>query len=137
MGKIAKLTIFIAEYLTSGFFYVTIQIVKGIQGEKKMTDLGRRVSDLLKERNISQKDFALMIGVTEPALCRYLKNEREPRVEIIANMATALNTSVDYLLTGKKPETCFDEIYKLVARGAYQLTESEKMKIIQAIMENR
>ena len=100
-----------------------------------MKNLGERVSMLLKEKGISQKDFAMMIGVTETALCRYLKNEREPKIEVIANMATALRTTIDYLLTGKKVETCFDAIYRLVARGAYELTEAEKMKIIQAVME--
>ncbi|MBR2614301.1 MAG: helix-turn-helix transcriptional regulator, partial [Clostridia bacterium] len=67
--------------------------------------MGGRIATLLKEMNISQKDLAMMIGVTESALTRYIKNEREPKIEVLANLATALNTTVDYLTTGKKPET--------------------------------
>jgi transcriptional regulator with XRE-family HTH domain len=100
-----------------------------------MEKMGERIATLLKEMNISQKDLAMMIGVTESALTRYIKNEREPKIEVLANLATALNTTVDYLTTGKKPETDFDEIYRLVARGSYALTEVEKMKIIEAVMK--
>ena len=100
-----------------------------------MEKMGERISKLLKEMNISQKDLAKMIGVTESALTRYIKNEREPKIEVLANLATALNTTVDYLTTGSKPETDFDEIYRLVARSSYTLTENQKMKIIEAVMK--
>lgn len=100
-----------------------------------MEKMGERIATLLKEMNISQKDLAMMIGVTESALTRYIKNEREPKIEVLANLATALNTTVDYLTTGKKPETDFDEIYNLVARCSYTLTEAQKMKIIEAVMK--
>jgi transcriptional regulator with XRE-family HTH domain len=100
-----------------------------------MGKMGERIATLLKEMNISQKDLAMMIGVTESSLTRYIKNEREPKIEVLANLATALNTTVDYLTTGKKPETDFDEIYNLVARGSYALTEAQKMKIIEAVMK--
>ena len=100
-----------------------------------MKTLGERISALSKEKHVNQKDLAMMIGVTESALTRYIKNEREPKIEVLANLATALNTTVDYLTTGKKPETDFDEIYNLVARGSYTLTEAQKMKIIEAVMK--
>ena len=100
-----------------------------------MEKLGGRIAILLKQKNITQKDLAMMIGVTESALTRYIKNEREPKIEVLANLATALDTTVDYLTTGKKPETDFDELYNLVARGSYTLSEAEKMKIIEAVMK--
>ena len=78
-----------------------------------------------------------MIGVSESALSRYINNEREPKIEVLANLATALDTTIDYLTTGKKPETDFDEIYRLVARSSYELTETQKMQIIQAVMRNK
>lgn len=102
-----------------------------------MKTLGERITILLNEKHISQKDLAIMIGVTESALSRYINNEREPKIEVLANLATALETTVDYLTTGKKPETDFDEIYRLVARSSYSLTESQKMQIIEAVMRNK
>ena len=102
-----------------------------------MNTLGERIAKLLDEKHISQKDLASMIGVSESALSRYINNEREPKIEVLANLATALDTTIDYLTTGKKPETDFDEIYRLVARSSYELTEAQKMQIIQAVMSNK
>lgn len=102
-----------------------------------MEKLGDRIALLLKKRGLSQKDLAMMVGVTESALTRYIKNEREPKIEVIANLATALETTVDYLTTGTEIETSFDEIYRLVARGSYSLTEQQKMKIIEALMTKK
>ena len=102
-----------------------------------MEKLGDRITTLLKEKHISQKDLAIAVGVTESALSRYINNEREPKLEVLANLATALDTTVDYLTTGAKPETDFDEIYRLVARSSYTLTETQKMQIIEAVMKNK
>lgn len=95
--------------------------------------VGDRILTLVKEKKISQKDLALMIGVSESALSRYIKNEREPSIEVMANLATALDTTIDYLTTGAQSETDFDEIYRLVARCAYNLTPEQKMAIIEEI----
>lgn len=102
-----------------------------------MEKLGDRLFALAKEKHISQRDLAMMVGVTESALSRYISNEREPKIEILANLATALDTTVDYLTTGKKSETDFDEIYRLVTRSSYKLTEKQKMQIITAITSEK
>lgn len=102
-----------------------------------MQKLGDRIAELLNEKHMTQKDLAMMIGVTESALSRYINNEREPKMEVLANLATALDTTVDYLTRGAKPETDFDEIYRLVARSSYTLTEKQKMQIIEAVMKNK
>ena len=102
-----------------------------------MEKLGDRITILLKEKHIAQKDLAIAVGVTESALSRYINNEREPKLEVLANLATALDTTVDYLTTGAKPETDFDEIYRLVSRSSYTLTETQKMQIIEAVMKNK
>lgn len=102
-----------------------------------MEKIGDRILLLMKERHLSQRDLAMMIGVTESALSRYINNEREPKLKILSNLATALGTTIDYLITGAKKETDFDEIYRLVARGSVELTIEEKMQIIEAVMKNK
>ena len=97
--------------------------------------LGNRIEEKMKKQKLSQKDLALMIGVTESALSRYINDERAPRLDVLANMATALNTTVDYLITGMEEETDFDSLYRLVARGSQNLDEIEKMKLIEAILK--
>ena len=102
-----------------------------------MQKLGDRIAELLKEKHISQKNLAMLVGVTESALSRYINNERDPKIEVLANLATALDTTVDYLLRGAKSETDFDEIHRLVARSSYTLTDQQKMQIIEAVMKNK
>lgn len=102
-----------------------------------MQKLGDRITRLLKEKHIDQKDLAMMVGVSESALSRYISGERSPKIEVLANLATALDTTIDYLTRGAKPETDFDEIYRLVARSSYTLTEKQKMQIIEAVMKNK
>ena len=100
-----------------------------------MEKIGDRISQLLKETGYTQKEFALMCGVTEAAMCRYLKNEREPKIEVVANMATALNTTVEYLISGKKDETNFEDVYRLVARSTITMSNDDKLKLIKLLME--
>lgn len=101
-----------------------------------MKGFGERLAKLLEIEGYTQRELANMIGVTEAALSRYLKDEREPKMEIIANIATALNTTTDYLLIGKDDTESFEETYRLVARGTSMMTDEEKMKLMKVLMNN-
>ena len=81
-----------------------------------MEHIGERIESLMKEEKLSQKELAIMAGVTEATLSRYINNERQPKAEILANIATALNTTSDYLINGKTEKLDFAEIYRFVAR---------------------
>jgi len=100
-----------------------------------MEQIGDRLARLLKEIGYTQKEFSMMCGVTEAAMCRYLKNEREPKIEVVANMATALNTTVEYLIRGKKDDTNFEDLYRLVSRSTISMSDEEKFKLIKLLME--
>ena len=100
-----------------------------------MAQIGDRIAKLLKESGYTQKELALMCGVTEAAMCRYIKNEREPKIEVVANMATALCTTVEYLITGKDDQVGFEDVYRLVARSTISMTDEEKFKLIKLLME--
>lgn len=100
-----------------------------------MAQIGDRIAKLLKESGTMQKELALMCGVTESAMSRYLKNERGPRIDVVAKMATALNTTVEYLITGKEDQTGFEDVYRLIARSTISMTDEEKIKLIKLLME--
>ncbi len=96
--------------------------------------IGDRIAKLLKKEGYTQKELAGMIGVTEASMSRYLKNEREPKIEVIANLATALNTTSDYLINGKKDEQEFSVIRNLVARGVKDMTREERMELMRILL---
>ncbi len=97
--------------------------------------IGDRISMLLKKSKHSQKELAGLVGVTEATMSRYLNNERVPKTEIIANLATALHTTSDYLISGKDTDEGFSPIRNLVARGAKNMTPDQKMELIRILSE--
>jgi transcriptional regulator with XRE-family HTH domain len=63
-----------------------------------MKKIGKRIQILLSLNEISQRELAKRINVTEVTISRYINGFREPKGEIILKMAQTLNTTTDYLL---------------------------------------
>ena len=101
-----------------------------------MNDLGKKITNLLKERNMTQKDFAEYIGITEASLSRYISGEREPKGEVIANMATAIHTTSDFLLGVEQNEDFSGpRITRLLARNVNRLSREDRNKIIKILLD--
>lgn len=96
-------------------------------------ELGIKIQEELKKRNMSQKELADRINVTEAAISRYIAGDRDPKPEMLANIATALHTTSDYLLGIEKSEFNHPKIKRLIARNASAMTEQEKKELINAI----
>ena len=95
--------------------------------------LGGRIQRLIRENNLSQKDFAKDVGTTESAICRYLKDERMPRIDILSNMATALGVSLDYLVTGKESKENMS--FKILTRNIENLSIEKQKQIVTIIIK--
>lgn len=63
-----------------------------------MSTLSKRIRYLRERRDISQKDFAKKIGVSNVVMNRYESGDRKPDGEMIAKIAMVLETTADYLL---------------------------------------
>lgn len=68
-----------------------------------MSIFSERISFLLSQKKLSQKELAIKAGVTESAMSYYVKGDRTPRGTVLTKIANALNCSTDYLL-GNEPE---------------------------------
>ena len=97
-------------------------------------ELGRRIADALRKSSMNQKDLAARICVTEQAMSRYISGTRDPKPEVIANIATALHTTSDYLLGIENTDFDYPNTCKLIARNSRKLTPEEKKELISAIM---
>ena len=95
--------------------------------------LGDRIQEVLKSNKMTQKELATKIGLTEAVVSRYISGEREPKPEILANIATALHTTSDFLLGIEKDDLTQNEIIRLVARNANSMTKEHKREIIEAL----
>ena len=98
-----------------------------------------RLAKLLKKQGITQKELAERVGVTEATMSRYMHSKRIPKSEIIANIATALHTTSDYLLGTEKEgdiENDYPRIVRLIARNSTSMTQEQKNAIIKVLLED-
>lgn len=100
-------------------------------------NVAERISAILKEDGISQKELAKRACLTAGAISHYVKGDREPKGAILQSIANALGTSMDYLrgLTDDmRPADANTEIayaYQLVARNARRMSLEDKERFVK------
>lgn len=96
-------------------------------------ELGNRIAEILQKRGMPQKELAARIGVTEAVVSRYISGDRDPKPDMLANIATALHTTSDFLLGIENEEFSHPRIRRMIARNASNMTEQEKRELINAL----
>jgi HTH-type transcriptional regulator, competence development regulator len=83
-----------------------------------MSSLGSNIRKLREKENLSQKDFAKKIGISNVVLSRYEKDERKPDYDMLNKIADYFEVSIDHLLGReekvKTKEDSLEEVNKLV-----------------------
>lgn len=69
-----------------------------------MTNLGKRILELRKRKNLSQTDLANAVGISYTQIGRYETKDTQPPAEVLKKMADALDTTVDFLISGDTDE---------------------------------
>lgn len=98
-----------------------------------------RIAGLLKEKDMTQRDLARKIGVTDSAMSHYIKGDRVPRAAVILQIANALETSPDYIMYGKpsNKEAEIDQAVRLIARNSEQLSHEDKVRIMNILLGDK
>ena len=60
--------------------------------------LGKRLKELREEKGLTQKDLANFLNLNSVTYLHYEKSQRQPPLEILADMAKFFDVTVDYLL---------------------------------------
>ncbi|WP_027218289.1 helix-turn-helix domain-containing protein [Butyrivibrio fibrisolvens] len=96
-----------------------------------------RLVELLKSKNMSQKELSLKAGVTESAISHYVNGDRVPRGANLSKIANALETTTDYLLDGKAANKKDDLMTArlLIARNANDMTRDERMELMKILLQ--
>ena len=68
-----------------------------------MSDFFERLDDLLKANHITQTYLADSLKIRRANFSDWRKNGNLPSADIAVKIAQALNTTVEYLVTGKEP----------------------------------
>ncbi len=98
-------------------------------------DIGKRIEKILEKNSISQRELANRIGVDESIVSRIISGDRKPKTDILANIATALHTTSDYLLGIENEEFDSSKIIRLIARNSSKMSDTEKKELINALFE--
>lgn len=93
----------------------------------------RRLSALLRQRGLTQKELAQRTGLTPAAISRYLSGARKPRAIIVAKIAEVLDVDPSDLL-GSRVEQEIDGAVQLIARNANSLSEEQRGELIATLI---
>lgn len=95
-----------------------------------------RITELLKTKEMTQRDLARKVGVTDSAMSHYIKGDRIPRAAVILQIANVLETSPDYLMYGNlsDAEAEIDQAVRLIARNSEQLSHDDKVRIMNILL---
>lgn len=59
---------------------------------------GKRLGEIMQKKSVSRMELKDSTGLSLQSISNYLKDKRKPDCEMVAEIATALNVSADYLL---------------------------------------
>lgn len=66
------------------------------------TEIGRRIYERRKQLNMTQETLSELAETTPQAISNYERGERELKASVIVKISEALNTTTDYILTGRE-----------------------------------
>ena len=95
-----------------------------------------RISQLLLEKEMTQKELAQIAGITESAVSHYISGDRVPRGVTLMKIANALGTTTDDLLIADKKVSKSEDlelVKTLIARNAEDMSNKEKKELIEII----
>ncbi len=77
-------------------YLTTIEIKK--LNDKTLETFAERLTELRREKNLSQNDLAADIGFSQSAIARWERHQRLPDMQTLALLANYFDVSADYLL---------------------------------------
>ena len=103
-----------------------------------MSDIGTKIMQLRKKKNLSQTDFAKAIGVSRTMVGNYERSVHAPSIEMMANIAKVLNVSIDYLIGEGKLAQYDKEVIKRIEdiQELDKDTQSKLFFLIDNVVQN-
>lgn len=73
-----------------------------------MLNIGEKITQLRRHKNLSQQEFADQIGVSRTIVGNYERNINTPSIEVLLKIAKALDVNIDFLV-GEGEFSSFDK----------------------------
>jgi transcriptional regulator with XRE-family HTH domain len=87
-----------------------------MQDDAIRKELGLRIKQLRKDKGWTQKELANQVGCSSPQLNKYEAGQNTPPLDRLLQFATALNTTIDFLITGQVSDVAPMSNTRLVQR---------------------
>lgn len=71
-------------------------------GGRSLADIARRVEALMTSLGHTQTSFALLVGISQPALNNYIKGIRRPDIDVAIQMHMRTGVTLDWLYVGDR-----------------------------------
>ena len=89
--------------------------------EIKPPTFGERLRQIRKEMDMTQDQFAEIIGTSKQVLSRYEVGQRIPKISQVEKYAAALDVSVDYLMGTGPEEAAFEAVCTQKGKPFYKI----------------
>ena len=76
---------------------------KNISARLDLKAIGRRIREI-RGFDLTQVDFGRMLGIGQTQLSKYELGQSVPTVQILLRLKTYSRKSIDWILTGEKPQ---------------------------------
>jgi len=98
----------------------------------------RNLTNILVERNKSQRDLVNFIEVSSSTVSNWCTGQKLPRMDKVQIIANWLGVNNSDLLENKKQDMqlTYEEMIKIYTRGKNTLTPQEKMKLAKIILSD-
>lgn len=101
------------------------------------SDFKNRLKEARTKKGFSQSELAKMVGVHVTNISRYERGENKPTSDVLAKLANALDTTVDFLMSGSLDERAesgiSDRELLSLFKKAEKLPEDKKTVIKEVI----
>ncbi len=96
----------------------------------------RRMRELMRQHNCNQKMLCQSCNIKESTFSYYMKESdpRMPKGGALANIATELHTTVDYLLGAQPRRMQFNELKILLADSSMDMTRDQITELSRMLM---
>lgn len=96
----------------------------------------RRMRELMRQHHCNQKMLCQSCNIKESTFSYYMKESdpRMPKGGALANIATELHTTVDYLLGAQPRRMQFDELKILLADSSMDMTREQITELSRMLM---
>jgi transcriptional regulator with XRE-family HTH domain len=99
-----------------------------------MSSFGKKLRECREEKNMNQSELARQLGVHHSIIGKYERDEVKPTIDVVKNIAAALDTTVGYLLgESKKHEVLKDTAMLKRLNDIAAFPEDDKKHILYTL----